>query len=161
MTKWILVVLFLGSLLWSLSSCFKEKPARFGAKKPRPERVVERVKQDVEKVEQRLFDHPPEEVIILGAYSDSGVWHIKFPDGYGFLAEGDFWKSWRIKTLRRKGAVLVDRAGSQYLVRLRFEYPDEPLYDVNGDRPGLFRDQSAPVGGGLANTVPILARDRE
>lgn len=158
MTKYILIIAVVVVLFSGLRIYMRSDDKASSPKVSPPVSSLSPVRA-VEKVEQRIFDHPPEELVILGIYSDSGVWYVKFPEGYGFLGEGDFWKSWRIKVLRRKGAVFVDKAGSEYLVRLRFDYPDEPVYDINSEGvPGsdIFRFDSAPRSGSdaLANGVP-------
>jgi len=73
-------------------------------------------------------DEPPHEVVILGYYSLPGETqaHVRFPDGYGWLVEGDFFHDWRIKKLLSKGCILTDMAGREFLVRLRFNWPDQP-----------------------------------
>jgi hypothetical protein len=81
---------------------------------------------------------PPSDIVILGWYSIGRGLQVRFPDGYGFLSEGDFFHDWRIKKLLTKGCILVDMSGREYLVRLRLNYPDPVPQQMQQELPRSF-----------------------
>jgi len=91
---------------------------------PRPDPIVD-------------SERPPTQIVILGWYSNGASLQVKFPEGYGFLGEGDFFRDWRIKKLLSKGCILVDMSGHEYLVRLRLNYADPVERQMQNQVPSL------------------------
>lgn len=154
MFKWILIlvgVLFLYQVGgWVMGA--KKPPWKTPDVPARQAEKVQEIKKEVAtdvRADLGKVPTPPRELIIGGWYSVPGRGvSVQFPDGYGFLQEGDFYQDWRIKKLLGKGCLLVDEAGREFIVRFRFNYPgnnDEALVKEIPQPPppvaGLFPGQ--------------------
>jgi hypothetical protein len=140
MFKWILI-LTLGLLGYEVISWSMGNKPQVLKKQPSPaieyrEEVPARSTPTPTPSQVAQADMPPTDIVVLGWYTVGLGLQVRFPDGYGFLREGDFFHDWRIKKLLTKGCILVDMSGHEYLVRLRLNYPD-PQEEMQREVPEL------------------------